>query len=71
MSRDAGDTWTSLRLTGVRDRGAITDVMADPSVEGAGFIGTSSGNLYYGRLADERWSRIMFGMPAIQSVLAT
>ncbi len=71
MSRDAGDTWTSLRLTGVRDRGAITDVMADPSVEGAGFIGTSSGNLYYGRVADERWSRIMFGMPAIQSVLAT
>ncbi len=49
LSRDAGTTWTQLHLSGVRDRGAFMAVAADPATEGAGLIGTSTGNLYFGR----------------------
>lgn len=71
LSTDSGDTWAAARLSGIRDKGAITDVTADPSTEGAGLIGTSSGNLYYGRAAAEKWTRIMFGMQPIRSLLVT
>ncbi len=68
LSPDAGETWTPLALSGVKDKGAITDVADDPSTEGAGLIGTSSGNLYYGRAAGGKWTRIMFGMPVIRAI---
>jgi len=68
LSPDAGETWTPLALSGVKDRGAITDVADDPSTEGAGLIGTSSGNLYYGRAAGGKWTRIMFGMPVVRAI---
>jgi len=68
LSPDAGETWTPLALTGVKDKGAITEVADDPATEGAGLIGTSSGNLYYGRAAGGKWTRIMFGMPAIRAI---
>jgi hypothetical protein len=69
LSTDAGDSWAPVNLSGIRDRGAITDVTADPATEGTAVIGTSSGNLYYGRAADRKWTRLMFGMPPIQSLL--
>ncbi len=71
LSRDAAETWTQLQLTGIRDKGAIVDVKADPANEGSGLIGTSSGNLYYGQVATGRWTRIMFWMPAIRSLLVS
>ncbi|MEJ2548854.1 MAG: hypothetical protein P8125_13755 [Gemmatimonadota bacterium] len=71
LSPDAGESWTPLQLSGVRDSGAIMDVADDPATEGAGLIGTSSGNLYYGRAAGGKWTRIMFGMPAVRSILVT
>ena len=69
VSRDAGDSWTPLSLSGMRDKGAITDVTTNPAKEGAGLIGTSSGNLYYGGPAHAKWTRIMFGMPTVRSLL--
>ncbi len=71
VSRNAGDSWTALALTGMRDKGAITDVTTDPATEGAGLIGTSSGNLYYGGATNAKWTRIMFGMPTVRSLLLT
>ena len=68
LSPDAGESWTPLHLSGVRDAGAIMDVADDPATEGAGLIGTSSGNLYFGRAVGGKWTRIMFGMPAIRAI---
>jgi photosystem II stability/assembly factor-like uncharacterized protein len=70
LSRDSGESFVELSMAGVRDKGGITALDADPSHDGAGFFGTSSGNLYHGRLADRRWVRILFGLPAIRSVRA-
>ncbi|MGW8281764.1 MAG: WD40/YVTN/BNR-like repeat-containing protein [Gemmatimonadota bacterium] len=71
VSRNAGDSWTALALAGMRDKGAITDVTTDPATEGTGLIGTSSGNLYYGGSTNAKWTRIMFGMPTVRSLLLT
>lgn len=70
ISRDAGESWVEVALSGVRDKGGITGLDADPSQEGAGFFGTSSGHLYHGRLVERRWVRILVGLPAIRSVRA-
>jgi photosystem II stability/assembly factor-like uncharacterized protein len=71
LSPDAGESWTALTMSGVKDKGAITEVADDPTTEGAGLIGTSSGNLYFGRAVGGKWTRIMFGMPTIRAILVT
>jgi len=68
LSTDGGNTWAPVNLSSLRDKGAITDVTADPATEGSALIGTSSGNLYSGRAADRKWTRLMFGMPSIRSL---
>jgi hypothetical protein len=70
LSRDAGESWEALPMSGVRDKGGITALDADPSREGAGFFGTSSGSLYHGRLAERRWVRLLFGLKPIRAVRA-
>lgn len=68
VSRDAGETWGEFDTAGMAESGAFTAVAADPSARQSGFVGTSTGRLYYGNAALGRWSKILYGLPGVRAL---
>lgn len=68
ISRDAGETWGEFDTAGMAESGAYTAVAADPSARQSGFVGTSTGRLYYGNVSLGRWSKILYGLPGVRAL---
>jgi len=68
VSRDSGETWTAFRTSAMGEKGAFTAVATDRTARQSGFVGTSTGRLYYGNAALGRWSKILYGLPRIQAL---
>jgi photosystem II stability/assembly factor-like uncharacterized protein len=66
LSRDAGERWEEFDTRGMSEKGAFTALAADPTARQAGFIGTSTGRLYYGSAGASRWSKILYGLPPVR-----
>jgi photosystem II stability/assembly factor-like uncharacterized protein len=68
VSRDAGTTWTRFETRRMGEKGAFTAVAVDPTAPQAGFVGTSTGRLYYGNARLGRWSKILYGLPLVRAL---
>jgi photosystem II stability/assembly factor-like uncharacterized protein len=69
-STDAGVSWASLALPGLRDRSGFTALGRSPAGQDAGWIGTGSGNLYHGRVRGGGWTRVLFGLRPVRAIRA-
>jgi len=71
MSLEEGETWLPIDISGARiGTAAITSLAADPVKGEGGFIGTSSGGIWHIDTKLQRWSKIQYGLPVINSLVA-
>jgi photosystem II stability/assembly factor-like uncharacterized protein len=69
LTVDAGRSWQDVDLSsGPKGRAALTALADDPERAEAGFIGTSGGALYHGRIEEGQWSKILSGLSPITGV---
>jgi photosystem II stability/assembly factor-like uncharacterized protein len=66
VSRDSGETWEQFKTSAMGERGAFTALATDRTARQSGFVGTSTGRLYYGNAVLGRWTKILFGLPRVQ-----
>lgn len=66
VSRDSGGTWEQFKTSTMGEKGAFTALATDRTARQSGFIGTSTGRLYYGNAVLGRWSKILYGLPRVQ-----
>ncbi|MCL7971906.1 MAG: hypothetical protein M8866_07430 [marine benthic group bacterium] len=66
VSRDSGETWEAFKTSTMGEKGAFTALATDRTAQQSGFIGTSTGRLYYGNAVLGRWSKILYGLPRVQ-----
>ncbi len=70
LTRDAGRSWQNVDLSsGPKQKAALTALADDPQRAEAGFVGTSGGALYHGRIEERQWSKILSGLTAITGVI--
>ena len=65
-SRDSGETWAAFRTSAMGEKGAFTALATDRTARQSGFVGTSTGRLYYGNAVLGRWTKILYGLPRVQ-----
>ncbi len=71
LTVDAGRSWQDVDLSsGPKQRAALMALADDPQRAEAGFIGTSGGALYHGRIEEGQWSKILSGLATITGVIA-
>lgn len=66
VSRDSGETWEQFKTGTMGEKGAFTALATDPTARQSGFVGTSTGRLYYGNAGLGRWTKILYGLPRVQ-----
>ncbi|MEN8145223.1 MAG: hypothetical protein ABFS14_09760 [Gemmatimonadota bacterium] len=70
LSEDAGRSWQDVDLSsGPKQKAALTALADDPQRAEAGFIGTSAGAVYHGRIVEGQWSRIMSGLSNVMGLI--
>lgn len=65
VSRDSGRTWGQFKTSTMGEKGAFTALATDRTARQSGFIGTSTGRLYYGNAVLGRWTKILYGLPRV------
>lgn len=68
VSRDSGESWQQFKTSAMGERGAFTSLATDPTVRQSGFVGTSTGRLYYGNAVLGRWDKIHYGFDRVQAI---
>lgn len=66
VSRDSGETWEAFKTSTMGEKGAFTALATDRTTRQSGFVGTSTGRLYYGNAVLGRWTKILYGLPRVQ-----
>jgi len=66
VSRDSGETWEAFKTSAMGEKGAFTALATDRTARQSGFVGTSTGRLYYGNAVLGRWTKILYGLPRVQ-----
>ena len=66
VSRDSGQHWEAFKTGTMGEKGAFTALATDRSARQSGFVGTSTGRLYYGNAVLGRWTKILYGLPRVQ-----
>ena len=66
VSRDSGETWEAFKTGTMGEKGAFTALATDRTARQSGFVGTSTGRLYYGNAVLGRWTKIHYGLPRVQ-----
>jgi photosystem II stability/assembly factor-like uncharacterized protein len=66
VSRDSGETWQQFKTSTMGEKGAFTALATDPTARQSGFVGTSTGRLYYGNAVLGRWHKIHYGLDRVQ-----
>lgn len=66
VSRDSGQTWAEFKTSSMGEKGAFTALATDRTARQSGFVGTSTGRLYYGNAVLGRWTKILYGLPRVQ-----
>jgi len=66
VSRDSGETWEAFKTSTMGEKGAFTALATDRTARQSGFVGTSTGRLYYGNAVLGRWTKILYGLPRVQ-----
>jgi len=65
-SRDSGETWEAFKTSAMGEKGAFTALATDRTARQSGFVGTSTGRLYYGNAVLGRWTKFLYGLPPVQ-----
>jgi len=68
VSRDSGETWSAFKTSSMGEKGAFTALATDKTARQSGFVGTSTGRLYYGNAVLGRWTKILYGLPRVQEL---
>ena len=68
VSRDSGKTWEAFKTGAMGEKGAFTALATDRTARQSGFVGTSTGRLYYGNAVLGRWTKILYGLPRVQEL---
>jgi hypothetical protein len=68
VSRDSGKTWEAFKTGAMGEKGAFTALATDRTTRQSGFVGTSTGRLYYGNAVLGRWNKILYGLPRVQEL---
>lgn len=69
VSRDSGQTWSTLEAKGLKGGSPVTALSDDPTDPATVLVGTAGGHLVHGNLVESRWHQLLYGVGAVRTIL--